>query len=652
MDWRMGKEVGPRREPSVRAPYGRPILKEQPTAIVTYITAFDETRNRFYISPQIEAMLGFSADEWLGDPGLVLKQLHPDDRERVLAEVFQSKDTGKPLSSEYRLLARDGHIVWVRDEAIVMRDEAGRPSFMQGLLLDISEQKRKEEMLQKSESKFRTIFERVAIGIALVSIDGQLVETNPALREMLGYGEEELRNRVFSEFIHPEDVAIDVDLDQELLAGKRDHYQIEKRFIRKDGGVVWCQLNVSFIRGGQQERPFTICMVEDITERKRLETQFFQSQKMETIGRLAGGIAHDFNNLLTVIKGYTQLSLDHIREGDPCRENIEEIKSAAERAAELTNQLLTFSRRQILDMKVLDLNTVVRGLEKMMGRIIGEDIEMLTVLDDHLGRVKTDPGQIEQVILNLVVNARDAMPTGGKLAIETANVVLDDTYVRSHIGVTPGSYVVLSVSDTGCGISPEIKELIFEPFFTTKEEGKGTGLGLSTIYGIIKQSGGNVWVYSEPGRGTTFKIYLPRVEEETGALPVQDDTDHLPKGKETVLLVEDDPSLRALAARVLRYQGYKVLEATNGHEAIAIAHENAEEIIHLLLTDVVMPHMGGRELVKRMQTLHAEIRVLFISGYTEHSITYHTGLKPGTPFLQKPFSPTALAKKVREVLDQ
>ena len=648
----MGKEVGPRRETSIRAPFERPILKEQPTAVVTYITALNETRNRLYISPQIEAMLGFSADEWLGDPGLVLKQLHPDDRERVLAEVFQSRDTGKPLSSEYRLLARDGHIVWVRDEAIVMRDEAGRPCFMQGLLLDISEQKQKEEMLQKSESKFRTIFERVAVGIALVSIDGQLVETNPALREMLRYGEEELRNRVFNEFIHPEDAAIDVDLDQELIAGKRDHYQIEKRFIRKDGGVVWCQLNVSFIRGGQQERPFTICMVEDITERKRLETQFFQSQKMETIGRLAGGIAHDFNNLLTVIKGYTQLTLNHIQEGDPCRENIEEIKSAAERAAELTNQLLTFSRRQILDMKVLDLNTIVRGLEKMTGRIIGEDIEMFTVLDDHLGRVKTDPGQLEQVILNLVVNARDAMPAGGKLAIETANVVLDDTYARTHIGVTPGSYVMLSVSDTGYGISPEIKELIFEPFFTTKEEGKGTGLGLSTIYGIVKQSGGNIWVYSEPGRGTTFKIYLPRIEEETGALPVQDDTDHLPKGKETVLLVEDDPSLRALAARVLRYQGYKVLEATNGHEAIGIARENVQEKIDLLLSDVVMPHMGGRELVKRMKTLHSEIRVLFISGYTEHAITYHAGLKPGTPFLQKPFSPTALAKKVREVLDQ
>ena len=647
----MAEEIGSRSGPLAEALFDRSISKEEHTAVVTYITAFGESGNSLYISPQIETMLGFSAEEWLGDPGLLLRQLHPEDRERVLSEVIRSIDTGKPFRSEYRLFARDGRIVWVRDEATVMQDEAGRPSFMQGFLLDISDQKRREELLQQSELKFRTIFERVAVGIALVSIDGQLLESNPALQRMLGYAEEELRNQVFNKFMHPDDASIDVDLDGALIAGKRDHYQIEKRFIRKDGGVIWGQLNVSLVRGEKGERPFTICMVENITERKRLETQFFQSQKMETIGRLAGGIAHDFNNLLTVIKGYTQLSLNQIQEGDPCRENIEEIKGAAERAAELTNQLLAFSRRQILDMKVLDLNTIVRGLEKMMARIIGEDIEMFTVLDDHLGRVKTDPGQIEQVILNLVVNARDAMPSGGKLAIETANVVLDETYARAHIGVSPGNYVLLSVSDTGCGMPPEIKELIFEPFFTTKEEGKGTGLGLSTIYGIVKQSGGTIWVYSEPGRGTTFKIYLPRVEEETGAPPMQDNAGHLPRGDETVLVVEDDPSLRALAARVLRYQGYKVLEATNGDEAIAIARENIQGKIHLLLTDVVMPHMGGRELVRRMKTLHSEIRVLFISGYTDHAITHHAGLKPGTPFLQKPFSPTALAKKVREVLD-
>jgi PAS domain S-box-containing protein len=619
---------------------------------VTYITALDEVRRGLYISPQIEAMLGFSPAEWLADPKLCFRQLHPEDRERVLEEVYQSQDNGKPFRSEYRLMTRDGRVVWVRDEAIVVRNEAGCPCLIQGVMWDISEHKQEEELLRKSESKFRTIIERVAVGIALVDIEGRLMESNPALQEMLGYSGEELRNRVFNEFTHPDDGMVDVDFHKDLITGKRDHYQIEKRYIRMGGEVVWGRLNVSLVRDTEGEFQFTICMVEDITERKRLETQFFQSQKMETVGRLAGGIAHDFNNLLTVIKGYTQISLSQIKEADPSRENIEEIRKAAERAAELTHQLLAFSRRQILDMKVLDLNSLVRGLEKMVSRVIGEDIEMFTVLADDLGRVKTDPGQIEQVILNLAVNARDAMPSGGKLAIETANVELDETFARTHIGVTPGSHVMLSVSDTGIGMSPEVKERVFEPFFTTKEEGRGTGLGLSTIYGIVKQSGGSIWVYSEPGQGTAFKIYLPRVEEEVESLPSRDDTDRLPKGNETVLLVEDESSLRGLTARVLRGQGYTVLEAGNGDEAMSIARELIKEKIHLLLTDVVMPQMGGKELVKRFKALHPGIKVLFISGYTDHAITHHGVFKPGTPFLQKPFSPVALAKKVREVLDR
>jgi PAS domain S-box-containing protein len=619
---------------------------------VAYMTGLNEARYIIYVSPQIEAMLGFSMEEWSADPDLYFRQLHYEDRERVLAEVHQSHNEGKPFRSEYRLLARDGRIVWVHDEAIVVRDEAGRPRFMQGIMFDISEDKRQEEMLRKRESRFRTIFEKVAVGIALVNLEGQVMESNPALQQMFGYSEEELRNSFLNELTHPDDVTVDGDIKNGLLAAESDHYQIEKRYIRKDGEMIWGRLNVSLVRGSGGEPQFIICMVEDITERKQLESQFHQSQKMETVGRLAGGIAHDFNNLLTVIKGYTQLSLIELPEDHPSRENIEEIRKASERAAELTQKLLAFSRRQVLDLKVLDLNDVVRGLEKMVSRIIGEDIEMFTALADDLGRVKTDPGQIEQVILNLGVNARDAMPNGGKLAIETANVELDENYARKHISVIPGAYVMLSVSDTGIGIPPEVKEHIFEPFYTTKEKDKGTGLGLSTIYGIVKQSGGNIWVYSEPGRGTAFKIYLPRVEEEVDRIPSRDDTDHLPKGNETVLLVEDEPSVRGLAARVLREQGYTVLEATDGDEAMSIAQEHIDEEIHLLLTDVVMPRMGGKELIKWIRTLHRKIKVLFISGYTDHTITYHAGLKPGTPFLQKPFSPTALAKKVREVLDQ
>jgi CheY-like chemotaxis protein len=334
------------------------------------------------------------------------------------------------------------------------------------------------------------------------------------------------------------------------------------------------------------------------------------------------------------------------------RDNAEEIRKSTERAENLTRQLLAFSRRQVMEMKVFDLNDLLRNLEKMLCRVIGEDIELTTLLAEDLGRVKVDPGQIEQVILNLAVNARDAMPSGGKLTLETANVEIDEAYARSHISVVPGHYVLLSVSDTGGGMPPEVKEQIFEPFFTTKGKGKGTGLGLSTVYGIVKQSGGNIWVYSEPGKGTTFKIYLPRVEEEVDALPRRDEPSDLPKGNETILLVEDDSSVRDLAARFLRGQGYKILEATNGNEAIRIARKSKKEKVHLLLTDMVMPQMGGKELVERFRSIHPEIKVLFISGYTDTAITHHGLSEPNTTLLQKPFSLTSLAQKVREVLDK
>jgi CheY-like chemotaxis protein len=372
---------------------------------------------------------------------------------------------------------------------------------------------------------------------------------------------------------------------------------------------------------------------------------------MEAVGQLAGGIAHDFNNLLTVIKGYSQLSLLELKEGDPLKANIEEIQKASRRAADLTRQLLAFSRRQILDIKVLNLNTILQDLDRMLHRILGEDIELIYGLAEDLGKVKTDPGQIEQVIMNLAVNARDAMPSGGKLIIETANVELDDTYGRFHIGVTPGHYVMVSVSDTGCGMSSEVKERIFEPFFTTKEKGKGTGLGLSTVYGIVKQSGGYIWVYSEPGCGTTFKIYVPRVEDESSDLDHKEDTAHSLFGSETILLVEDEPSVRGLAVRVLREQGYTLLEASNGDEALRTVQEQKDKKISLLVTDVVMPQMGGKELSNRLKILQSDIKVLFISGYTDDAIVHRGVLEPGTNFLQKPFSPAALAHKVRNVLD-
>ncbi len=458
----------------------------------------------------------------------------------------------------------------------------------------------------------------------------------PALSPTFGAG---LRSIIFVPLISKDQFigALSLRSFKPKAYGEQDLRLAEKVANQIAGAVANAQLFAERLRAEEKARS--------------LEEQLLQSQKMEAIGRLAGGIAHDFNNLMTIVKGYSQLSLLKLKEGDSLKTNIEEIQRAADRAANLTHQLLAFSRRQILEFKVLDLNAILRNLDKMLRRIIGEDIELTYQLSDDLGKIKTDPGQIEQVILNLAVNARDAMPSGGKLTIETANAELKGTSAHTGFDRKPGRYVLLSVSDTGHGMSLEIKEHLFEPFFTTKEVGKGTGLGLSTAYGIVKQSEGDIWVYSEPGKGTTFKIYLPRVEEEVNILPHQVDKGFLPQGRETVLLVEDEGPVRRIVARVLREKGYTLLEAPNGNEALRMAQKYDGEI-HLLLTDVVMPQMGGKELSQKMKTLQPNIKVLFTSGYTDDAISHHGVLNPGVEFLWKPFSPEGLVQKVREVLDQ
>jgi PAS domain S-box-containing protein len=390
---------------------------------------------------------------------------------------------------------------------------------------------------------------------------------------------------------------------------------------------------------------------QELAERKRLEEQLIQSQKMEAIGRLAGGVAHDFNNLLTAIIGYSELLLGELNPYDPRRGDVEEINKAADQAAALTRQLLAFSRKQVLQPQVLDLNATVSNIEKMLRRLIGEDIDLVTILDPALGRVKADPGQIEQVLMNLAVNARDAMPQGGKLTIETTNVVLDKDYTQQHVEVQVGPYVMLAVSDTGVGMDQETQSHLFEPFFTTKGMGKGTGLGLATVYGIVKQSDGHIWVYSELGQGTTFKVYLPRVEEAAEVVQrVQVPTESL-QGREIVLLVEDEDIVRDLARLVLLQRGYTVLEARDGEEAIQICEQH-EGPVHLIVTDVVMPGgMSGRQLAERLATLRPGMKVLYMSGYTDNAIAHHGVLEPGMAFLQKPFAPEALARKVREALD-
>ena len=522
---------------------------------------------------------------------------------------------------------------------------------------ELTERKQMEEALRESEAQFRQIFERSAIGKSMSRVDGKLNRVNQALADMLGYTIEELQKVDFAQITHPDDVAESQASVRRLLAGECTTYRMEKRYRHRDGHWVFADVSATLLRDACNVPLYFLASIIDITprkraeaERQRLEEQLGMAQRMEAIGSLAGGIAHDFNNLLSVILGYTDFAMDGIREGDSQREALREVKKAAERAVALTRQLLAFSRKQMLQPVPLNLNHIAAGVEKMLRRILGEDIDYVQVLSSDLGVVCADPGQIEQVLMNLVVNARDAMPDGGKLTIETGNVELDEEYASRHVALKPGSYVQLAVSDTGCGMDAATRARVFEPFFTTKEKGKGTGLGLSTVYGIVKQSGGSIWVYSEPGQGTTFKIYLPRVlSAVTFSTPVPAVVSR-PVGTETVLLVEDEEAVRELAQRVLRSAGYTVLAAASGADALAIcgAHQGH---IHMVLTDVVMPQMGGKALVERLAAFRPGIKILYMSGYTDDAIVHHGTLDPGTHFIGKPFNAADLAKKVRAVLD-
>ena len=420
--------------------------------------------------------------------------------------------------------------------------------------------------------------------------------------------------------------------------------------VTKDGRTISCEwYNTPLV--DESGRVLGVAsLVQDVTERVALEERLRQSQKMEAVGRLAGGVAHDFNNLLTVILGYSQILAEGVPAGSRLADSTAQIKSAADRASGITRQLLAFSRKQVLSPRVINLNDIMLNLDSLLRRLIGEDIEVLTVPANDLGSVKADPGQIEQVIMNLALNSRDAMPHGGKLTLETSNAQLDEAYAREHQPAEPGRYVMLAVSDTGHGMTPETQARIFEPFYTTKEVGKGTGLGLSMVYGIVKQSGGYIWVYSEPDRGTTFKIYLPRVDQPAETTGAEHRPSSVQRGTETILLVEDDAQLRQLSSSVLAHCGYKVLVAATPEEGLEICKANHRDI-RLLVTDVVMPRMNGRQLAEQIVQISPEVRVLYISGYTNNAIVHYGVLDPGLWFLPKPFTLSALIAKVREVLD-
>ncbi len=492
---------------------------------ITYAAQFGADGKWLYVSPQVESLLGFSVAEWLAEPSLWFSRVHPDDQLAVLAAELRSRESATPLEAEYRMIARDGRVLWFSDRGIVVRDTQGRGDHLQGVMMDI-------------------------------------------------------------------------------------------------------------------------------TEQKRLEEQFLQSQKVEAVGRLAGGVAHDFNNILTTITGSCELALRKLPPHDPLRKNAQEILKAADRAASLTRQLLAFSRKQTLQPRRIDLSSVVAETDKMLRRLIGEDIQLRTIGRPNAGSVKADPAQIELVLINLAVNARDAMPTGGQLTLSVDRAVVDDDCSPHPNGVPPGDYVLLSVTDTGTGMTDEVKAHIFEPFFTTKPHGQGTGLGLATCYGIVKQSGGHITVDSEYGKGTTFKIFLPRIDAAADRQPARPESLHLPTGTETILVTEDEPAVREFTVGMLRDLGYNVLEAADGLEARRVAEQCNGHGIDLLFTDVVMPQMGGKQLADWMTEARPKTKILFTSGYMADAIVRHGVLEDRIAFLGKPFTPTSLAYKVREVLEK
>ncbi|HEV8266253.1 MAG TPA: response regulator [Gemmatimonadales bacterium] len=508
-----------------------------------------------------------------------------------------------------------------------------------------------EAALRTREQRFRALVEHSWDAVALFAPDGTVLYGSPATTRLLGYDLAEFVGRNALDLIHPDDRATLVERLGEAAARPRHRVDVMARVRHKDGS--WRYLEGVFTN--LLDDPSVGAIVNnyrDATERRSLEEQVIQAQKMEAVGRLAGGVAHDFNNILTAITGYTDLLLADLPADDPRRADVDEIHRAAQRAAALTQQLLAFSRRQVMQPRVLELNALVGDIEKMLRRLIGEDIALTTVLEPEAGNVRADPNQLQQVLLNLAVNARDAMPGGGRLTIETRSAQLDASYASEHRSVAPGRYALLAVSDTGVGMTEATRSRLFEPFFTTKEMGKGTGLGLATVYGIVKQSGGHIWVYSEPDHGTTFKIYLPRVDEPAEPLEmlVAASPERL-DGTETILLVEDETAVRAVARLLLERQGYTVLEAPNGPAALALLDAGAVGV-DLLLTDVVMPGMSGRALAERVTALWPGVRVIFTSGYTDDAIVRHGVLEPGLDYLQKPYRPDGLLRKVREVLDR
>ncbi len=596
-------------------------------------------------NPGAEKIFGYTADEMIGKSvHLLLPERFRRMHDAHMRAFATSADQLRPMNRRGTIygLRKDGSEFPA--EASISKFEANGETIMTVRLRDISERVAAEQGLRR----LAAIVESSQDAIVGENLEGKITAWSPGAERMYGYTVDEAVGRD-ARMLLPPDAADEVG-DNIARAGHGDSYAYETVRMTKDGRRIDVAVSVSPIYNDERQVEGVSAIQRDITERRRLEEQLRHSQKMEAVGRLAGGVAHDFNNLLSIIVGYTYLIQSSTAEGDSLRSAADQIMSAAEKAGSLTRQLLAFSRKQVLRPEVIDLNEITAGLGKMLGRLVGEDVDVRIVQGERLRNVKADPSQLEQVIMNLVVNARDAMPNGGKLTIETANVYFDDDEARQH-NVAPGDYVMLAVSDTGIGMDEETRTHMFEPFFTTKEAGKGTGLGLATVYGIVSQSNGYIWVYSEPQQGTTFKIYFPATAGEAARTRAAKRPELSLCGTETILLVEDEARLRELIEHVLSDKGYHVVAAANGPEALRILATHTSSI-DLMLTDVVMPAMRGQELAEQLRERYPNMAVIYMSGYTDNALMHSGALPEGTAFLQKPFTPDVVLRRIRDVLDE
>ena len=626
-------------DPAFEAQY-RQLVEQVPA--ITYMAELGAQGRWYYVSPQIEQILGFTPAEWMSDAQRWRKQVHPDDLERVLAEEQTLSKEGDRYRIEYRLRTRDGKDVWVRDEATYVRQSETGKLVMRGLFLDVTERKQAEEKLRGSEQRLHTTVN--AAPVVLFALDPAGVFTFSAGKGLQDMGlrpGEVVGQSVFDLYRDTPEI---LDHARRALSGEEFTAIDELPQLQRIYETRWAPARDS------AGRPLGVIRVAtDITERVQLQEQLRSMQQLEAIGRLAGGIAHDFNNLMNIVLGHAELLSAETDLTERMKNGLGQVRRAAERAASLTHQLLAFGRKQVLQPKVLNLNEIVADVQKMLSRVIGEDIELVSRLHPSLGRVKADPVQMEQVLMNLAVNARDAMPHGGTLLMETTNVELGEAYARQHPGFPAGPGVMLTVSDTGHGMDDETLVHIFEPFFTTKELGKGTGLGLATVYGIVTQSGGNITVSSALGKGTTFQVYLP-AETALAETRVEEPVGEIAGGTETILVVEDEPNLREITRIFLEDYGYRVLEAVDVEDALQLVKTFADPI-HLTLTDVIMPGMSGRQLAEQILSARPGMKVVYMTGYTDDMVVQHKVLEPGVVLLQKPFDKIQLARKIRLVLD-